>query len=154
MPDETLMYAQLSYLNGLVEYDLTRGRILRTVELPFSAAGRELSPDDYPQNSAHHGLAMSGDGSKLCAAGTIDDYVAILSRPQLTVDRLVPSASLPYWATTSVGGEHCLVSTSNTDEVAVIEYDTAREIARIPVGDYPQRIRLARASTSALAAID
>jgi DNA-binding beta-propeller fold protein YncE len=153
MPDETLMYAQLSYLNGFVEYDLTRGRILRTIELPFSAAGRAMSPDDYPQNSAHHGLAISGDGTKLCSAGTIDDYVAIVSRPQLTIDRLVASPSLPYWATTSVDGEYCLVSTSNADSVSVIAYDTAQEVARVPVGDFPQRIRLARVSAETLAAI-
>ena len=141
LPDETLMYAQLSYLNGFVEYDLVNGRILRTVQLPYSAAGRAMSPDDYPQNSAHHGLAISGDGTKLSSAGTIDDYVAIVSRPQLTVDRIVASPSLPYWATTSVDGQYCLVSTSNADSVSVISYRTVTEVARIPVGDHPQRMR-------------
>ncbi len=144
VPGERTMYAQLSYLNGLVEYDLVAGRIVRTVELPFSEAGRAMKPDDYPQNSAHHGLAMNGAGTKLCAAGTIDDYVAILSRPNLTTDRLVPSGRLPYWAVTSHDGEHCLVTNSNDDTVSVIRYDTAQEIARVPVGDFPQRERLAR----------
>jgi DNA-binding beta-propeller fold protein YncE len=147
------MYAQLSYLNGFVEYDLTRGRILRTVNLPVTGPGQQLSPDDYPQNSAHHGMAISGDGGKLCAAGTISDYVAIVSRPQLTTDRLVPTGSLPYWATTSHDGRHCLVSTSNDDAVSVIAYDTAREVARLPVGDFPQRIRLGAIAPEALAAL-
>src|SRR5204862_2714303 len=72
-PDEKIMYAQLSYLNGFVEYDLTAGRILRTVNLPYSPEGQALGRDSYPQNSAHHGMALSGDNSKLCVAGTIDD---------------------------------------------------------------------------------
>jgi YVTN family beta-propeller protein len=150
MPDERTMYAQLSYLNGFIEYDLVAGRIMRTVELPFSEAGRALHPDRYPENSAHHGLALSGDGSKLCAAGTIDDYVAIVSRPALTTDRLVPSGSLPYWAVTSHDGEHCLVTNSNDDTVSVIAYDTAEEVMRVPVGDFPQRERLARVDPDAL----
>jgi YVTN family beta-propeller protein len=149
-PGERIMYVQLSYLNGFVEYDLEAGRILRTVELPFSAAGRALQPDQYPENSAHHGLAMSGDGTKLCSAGTINDYVAILSRPALTTDRLVPSGSLPYWAATSHDGEHCLVTNSNDDTVSVIRYDTAQEVARVPVGDFPQRERLARVDRDSL----
>lgn len=150
MPDERTMYAQLSYLNGFVEYDLVAGRITRTVELPFSEAGRALRPDDYPENSAHHGLAISGDGTKLCSAGTIDDYVAILSRPSLTTDRLVPSGSLPYWAVTSHDGEHCLVTNSKDDTVSVIAYDTAEEVMRVPVGDFPQRERLARIDPTVL----
>jgi len=153
LPDETLMYAQLSYLNGFVEYDLTRGQILRTVQLPYSEAGRALRPDDYPQNSAHHGLAMSGDESKLCAAGTIDNYVAIVSRPALTTDRLVPSGNLPYWAATSLDGAHCLVTNSKDDTVSVISYATAQEIKRVTVGDFPQRERLAVVTSAVLDAL-
>jgi len=151
LPDETLMYAQLSYLNGFVEYDLTAGRILRTVRLPFSPTGLALRPDEYPQNSAHHGIAISGDGSKLCSAGTINNYVAIVSRPALTTDRLVPSGNLPYWAATSADGEHCLVTNSRDDTVSVISYRTTQEVKRVPVGDFPQRERL---GTVAAAVID
>jgi DNA-binding beta-propeller fold protein YncE len=142
-PDEKIMYAQLSYLNGFIEYDLVQGRILRTVELPFSPQGAAMRPDDYPQNSAHHGLALSGDGGKLCAAGTIDDYVAIISRPGLTTDRLVPVPRQPYWAVTSVDGRHCVVSNSGDDSVSVVSYDTAQEVARVRVGQFPQRERIA-----------
>jgi YVTN family beta-propeller protein len=153
LPDDSLMYAQLSYLNGLVEYDLRAGRILRTVRLPFSAEGGALRPDDYPQNSAHHGLAISGDGTKLCAAGTINDYVAILSRPALTTDRLVPSGDLPYWAATSADGEHCLVTNSYDDTVSVISYRTASEVKRVRVGDFPQRERLATVTNEVIDAL-
>lgn len=153
MPDGKTMYAQLSYLNGFVEYDLEQGRILRTMTLPYSDAGRALKPDEYPQNSAHHGLAVSGDGGKICSAGTIDDYVAIVSRPALTTDRIVPSGRLPYWAQTSVDGRHCLVTNSKDDTVSVISYDTAQELRRIPVGSFPQRERLARAAPEAIAAL-
>ena len=152
-PDEKIMYAQLSYLNGFVEYDLTAGRILRTVNLPYSPEGQALGRDSYPQNSAHHGMALSGDNSKLCVAGTIDDYVAIISRPALSTDRVIPVGDQPYWATTSVDGQHCVVTNSKSNSVSVIDYRTAQEVARIPVGNFPQRERLAQVSPDVLPAL-
>ncbi len=154
-PDETVMYAQLSYLNGFVEYDLVAGRITRTVTMPFSPAGAALSPDSYPNNSAHHGMAMSGDGRALCDVGTIDDYAAIVARPMLTTTGIVhyPVGSLPYWSTTTVDGRHCAVSLSNANAVSIIDYETAQEIARVPVGSFPQRERLGRVADDVLATL-
>jgi DNA-binding beta-propeller fold protein YncE len=152
MPDEKTMYVQLSYLNGFVEYDLVAGRVTRTIQMPFSAAGQALSPDAYPRNSAHHGMAMSGDGGRLCDVGTIDDYAAIVTRPALATVGFVhyPTGALPYWSTTSVGGDRCLVSLSNLDAVSVIDYATATEVARLSVGAFPQRLRLGRIADEVL----
>ncbi len=154
-PDGRTMYAQLSYLNGFVEYDLAAGRITRTVQMPFSAAGAALAPDSYPNNSAHHGMALSGDGNALCELGTIDDYAAIIARPALTTSGMVqyPTGSLPYWATSTVDGRACAVSLSNANAVSIVDYATAREIARVPVGRFPQRERLGRIAPDALASL-
>ncbi|WP_175409732.1 YncE family protein [Streptomyces sp. TRM64462] len=151
-PDGRTMYAQLSYLNGFIEYDLEAGRTVRTVEMPFSAAGAALKPDDYPQNSAHHGMAMNAAQDKLCMAGTIDDYTAVVSRPGLTTDGYVhyPQGSLPYWAVTGPGGRHCWVTLSERDEVSVVDYATAKEVARVKVGDFPQRERAGKVAEAAL----
>jgi len=152
-PDDKTMYAQLSYLNGFIEYDLTTGRTVRTVTMPYSEAGRALNPDSYPRNSAHHGMAMSGDGGRLCDIGTIDDYTAIIARPALTTSGFVHYApgTLPYWATTSADGRYCLVSLSNVDAISVVDYASATEVARVTVGDFPQRTRLGKAAPEALA---
>ena len=95
-------------------------------------------------------MAISGDGSKLCIAGTIDDYAAIVSRPALATDRIIPVGDTPYWAQTSVDGNHCFSSVSSEGEVAVLSYRTAQEVARVPVGGYPQRSRTARVLQEAL----
>jgi len=151
-PDGTTMYAQLSYLNGFVEYNLVTGRITRTVPMPFSPAGQALSPDSYPNNSAHHGMALSGDTTRLCDVGTIDDYTAVIARPGLSTVGTVtyPTGSLPYWATTSADGRYCLVSLSNANAVSIVDYATATEVARVPVGSFPQRERLARLAPDVL----
>jgi len=153
--DGTTMYADLSYLNGFIKYDLNSGTTLATVNQPFSASAANESPDSYPQNSAHHGIALSGDQTKLCDVGTIDDYAKIVNVGSLTTRATVtyPAGSIPYWAATSVDGNDCFVPLSAGNAVSVISYATGQEVARVPVGDFPQRGRLAKVTAAALAGL-
>ncbi len=141
MPDNRTMYAQLSFHNGFVEYDLAEERVTRTIHLPLSEKAKTMKREDYPLDSAHHGLAMNEDRTKICDAGTISDYAAILSVPALTTERIVPTGLKPYWAASSPDGAYCFLSNSESDDISVISYDDPREVARIPVGDHPQRVR-------------
>jgi YVTN family beta-propeller protein len=143
-PDEHFVYVQLSFLSGFVEYDLRARRVTRAVFLPLSEKAKGLNRQDYPLDSAHHGLAMSPGGTKLCAAGTISDYAAIVRRPSLQVQRITRVGKKPYWSTSDLGGHYCFVSNSETDNVSVISWKTAKEVKRISVGDHPQRMRPAR----------
>ncbi|TLW90661.1 YncE family protein [Saccharomonospora piscinae] len=141
LPDDRTMYAQLSFHNGLIEYDLAEQRRTRTVHLPLSDEAKELKRRDYPLDSAHHGLAMNNDNTKICNAGTISDYAAILSVPSLTVDAIVETGDKPYWAATTPDGRYCFLSNSDSDDISVVSYDDPTEVTRIPVGDHPQRVR-------------
>jgi YVTN family beta-propeller protein len=144
MPDERTMYVQLSFLHGLVEYDLQEERALRTLHLPLSDKARTMAREDYPLDSAHHGLAVNARGTKLCDAGTVSDYAAIIDRASLRVQGIVPTGAKPYWATASTDGRWCFLANSDSDDVSVVSFATATEVARIPVGDHPQRMRMAR----------
>jgi len=140
-PDERYVYFQLSFLHGFVEYDLEQDRPLRIAQLPLSEEAQGMRREQYLLDSAHHGLAMNPKGSKLCAAGTMSDYAAIVSRRTFAY-RLVAVGEKPYWATNSGNGRYCFVSVSGDDRVSVISYRTGREVARIAVGDHPQRMRM------------
>jgi DNA-binding beta-propeller fold protein YncE len=140
-PDERLVYFQLSFLHGFVEYDLQADRPLRIAQLPLSAEAQQLRREQYLLDSAHHGLAMNPSGTKLCAAGTMSDYAAIVSRSTFAYE-LVQVGQKPYWSTNSGNGRYCFVSVSGDDRVSVISYRTGREVARIAVGDHPQRMRM------------
>src|SRR5829696_8999900 len=140
-PDENIFYLQITFLHGFVEYDLEQDRVLRVVKLPISAEAQKLPREQYLLDSAHHGLAMNPEGTKLCVAGTMSDYAAIVRRSTMKV-KIVAQGRKPYWATNSADGKYCFVSFSGDDAVSVISYKERRQVARIPVGDHPQRMRM------------
>ena len=140
-PDERTVYFQLSFLHGFVEYDLVHDRVLRVAQLPLSDQAAKLRRDEYLLDSAHHGIAINPEGTKLCVAGTMSDYAAIVARDSFAA-RILPVGPRPYWATNSADGRYCFVSVSGADRVAAIDYATESEVASIPVGDHPQRMRM------------
>ncbi|MFF8510008.1 YncE family protein [Streptomyces sp. NPDC015492] len=141
-PDEKKLYLQVSFYNGLLEYDVTTDRITRAKVLPGNP---RTDPDrtTWVNDSRHHGLSMSPDGSRLCVAGTMDDYATVVDRATLREGPLV-EASKPYWATVSGDGRSCVVSESGADRVTAIDFATGLRVASVDVGDHPQRVRLAR----------
>jgi DNA-binding beta-propeller fold protein YncE len=142
-PDERYVYFQVSFFHGFVEYDLQQDRVLRLANLPVSDEAKQKRRDEYLLDSAHHGLAMNPSGTKLCAAGTMSDYAAIVDRGSFA-HRIAAHGQKPYWATNSARGSYCFVSFSGDDAVSVISYRKAKEIARIQVGDHPQRMRMGK----------
>jgi RTX calcium-binding nonapeptide repeat (4 copies)/Dolichyl-phosphate-mannose-protein mannosyltransferase len=102
---------------------------------------RNTPREQYLLDSAHHGLAMNPEGKKLCAAGTMSDYAAIVNRSTFAF-RIVRVGEKPYWSTNSGDGKLCFVSVSGNDRVVAISYKSGREVARITVGDHPQRMRI------------
>jgi DNA-binding beta-propeller fold protein YncE len=149
-PDERFVYFQLSFLHGFVEYDLRRDRVTRLAMLPIRGDALTLPRQAYVLDSAHHGLAMNRAGTKLCVAGTMSGYAAIVRRRTLRPQRIVAVGTTPYWAEASEDGRHCFVSVAGDDRVMVISFKTGRRVARIRVGDHPQRMRTGRVVRRAL----
>ena len=143
-PDERFVYLQVSFFHGFVEYDLRKHKVTRLARLPVAAGVEDIPKEQYLLDSAHHGIAMNRKGTKLCVAGTMSDYAAIVSRKSFKFKRF-NSGLKPYWSTNSGNGKLCFVSFSGSDRVSVYSYRKRKEIARIQVGDHPQRIRMGRA---------
>ncbi|AEV84198.1 serine/threonine protein kinase [Actinoplanes sp. SE50] len=145
-PDFAKLYFQVSFFNGFIEYDVATDKITRVKTLPKNPA----TSDDrttFVNDSRHHGLSMSPDGSKLCVAGTMDDYATVVDRATLHEGTLVPAAK-PYWATVSGDGRDCVISESGADAVTAIDFATGQKVVSVPVGDHPQRVRLAHIPAS------
>jgi len=163
-PDERYAYFQVSFFHGFVEFDLrakdpngggdytlgsesepATGKVTRIIPLPNRVP--DMPREQYVLDSAHHGLSMNTKGTKICAAGTMDDYAAIVTRRTMELRILDGKGTKenrkylkPYWSTEGPSNT-CWMSMSGNDAVAVIDLRTAKEIAWIKVGDHPQRVR-------------
>jgi YVTN family beta-propeller protein len=167
-PDEKTAYLQVSFLHGFVEFRLdrrdpsgggdyatgnqrepARGVVTRVANLPVADEVKDMPREQYVLDSAHHGIDMNKRGTRLCVAGTMSDYAAIVNRRDFRFRTFKGRARFlqnrtykkPYWATTSEHDGNCWVSMSGSDLVTVIDYRTRRVIDEVPVGYHPQRVR-------------
>ena len=161
-PDERFIYFQVSYYHGIVEFDTqapdVNGKVDYTIggiAEPRTGAVKRLMPlpnrvpnmplEQYVNDSAHHGLAMNKAGTTLCAAGTMDDYAALVDRKTgsakfFDTETTGNDYAKPYWSTEGLN-DTCWISLSETDSLAVLSFKTKTELAYLPVGNHPQRVR-------------
>jgi DNA-binding beta-propeller fold protein YncE len=138
-PNERWLYFQVSFFHGFVEYDLKRDKVTRVAQLPNEVPN--MPRENYLLDSAHHGIAMNRQGTRLCVAGTMDNYAAVVSRKTFKY-RLLHAGRKPYWVTNSGDGRYCFISWSGDDRISAISYAKRRIVATVPVGDHPQRMRM------------
>jgi DNA-binding beta-propeller fold protein YncE len=148
-PDERSVYFQVSFFHGFIEYDFAQDRVTRVAQLPNEVP--EIPREQYLLDSAHHGIAMNPEGTRLCVAGTMSDYAAIVDRDTFAYN-LIHGGQKPYWSTNSADGRYCFVSWSGDDKISAISYKRKEEVAQIPVGDHPQRMRIGSVTRSWLQA--
>ena len=147
--DESKVYFQVSFFHGFVEFDFAQDRVSRVAQLPNLVP--EIPREEYLLDSAHHGIAMNPEDTRLCVAGTMSDYAAIVERDTFEY-KLIHGGAKPYWSTNSADGRYCFVSWSGDDKVSAISYKSGEEVAQIPVGDHPQRMRIGSVTRAWLAA--
>ena len=172
-PDERFVYFQVSYFHGLVEFDTQAkdidgmvtytagtipeprtGAVRRVVNLPNRVP--TMPKEQYVNDSAHHGLSIDKAGTTMCAAGTMDDYAALVDRKTMAY-KIFDTATTghsygkPYWTTEGLDNT-CWISLSEADAVAVLDFAKKKELAYLSVGDHPQRIRHGFVSNAVLAA--
>jgi YVTN family beta-propeller protein len=135
--DQKRLYVQLSYLHGFEVVDPGTGQIIRQVDLPLAPG--QARPDSMPV-TADHGLRITADGRYLIANGSMSNLVALYSLPDLSLAGTVPVGTDPNWVTLSPDGTRVYVSNRGSNDVSVIDIATKREIARIKVGQYPERM--------------
>ncbi|SEC61216.1 hypothetical protein SAMN05216489_01169 [Streptomyces sp. 3213] len=139
-PDWSKLYFQVSFFNGFLEYDVATDKITRVKTLPANPA-TSTDRTTWLLDSRHHGISMNPEGTKLCVAGTMDNYATVVDRSTLQEGPLV-TVSTPYWATVSGDGKDCVISEAGADQVTAIDFATGQKVLSVPVGDHPQRVRL------------
>jgi YVTN family beta-propeller protein len=135
--DEKTMYLQLSHTHALAVLDLTTGKVAKMVPMPIPPD--QALPDSMP-DTAGHGLRITKDGKILIANGSMYNLVAFFALPSMNLLGWIPVGSDPNWITLTPDGKHAYVSNRASDELSVIDIATRKEINRIKVGKYPQRM--------------
>jgi YVTN family beta-propeller protein len=127
-------------LHGFVIVDLAGDSVLRTVALPTN--GKKL-PEATLQLSHYvmnHGLGISPDGKYLVANGSLIGITAIYSLPKLELLGTVPVGREPNWITFSHDSRYVYVSNRRDNTLSVISIPDRKEVARLKVGEFPQRM--------------
>jgi DNA-binding beta-propeller fold protein YncE len=139
-PDGTRAYVQFSYFSGFREISTATGDVTRTKDLPVMGPQKDMQPSDYPNQAAHHGIALSGDGKTICDAATVANYVALVARGTFKTTAIIQVGDEPAEAETSANGKYCFVSDrgSGSNALSVISYAKRREVARLKMGKRPQ----------------
>jgi DNA-binding beta-propeller fold protein YncE len=150
-PREKFVYFQVSFFHGFIKMNLRTGKVKKFVRLPkLTTEPRQ----NYLLDSAHHGIAMNPKGTKICVAGTMDDYATVVDAKTYRHSKLIKrDGGKPYWVTQSRDGRYCYISWSGTDKVSRISYRTARVVSTTDVGDHPQRVRNAFVARDLLAGL-
>jgi YVTN family beta-propeller protein len=136
--DEKTMYVQLSRYHGFVVVDLPSGKIARKVDLPALPEGTRL-PEFYP-HTYNHGIKLTPDEKLLFANASVGNYVAVYSHPDLRLIKTIPVGTDPNYVIFSRDGKHAYVSNRGSNDLSVISVSELKEIKRIKLGSYPQRM--------------
>jgi YVTN family beta-propeller protein len=138
--DEKTLFVQLSRLHGFKIVDLTGNAAIREVALPKLGSDVEL-PQFYP-HTYNHGIELSPDEKLLLAAGSAAGYVCAYRLPDLELLAKIPVGEEPNWIVFSKDGAYAYVSNRKSDTLSVISVRDLKQIKQIPVGKYPQRMRV------------
>jgi YVTN family beta-propeller protein len=135
-PDGSLLYVQFSDGDGFSEVNPLTGAILRSKRLPVVG-----TPSSDPNESPHHGIALSHDAKTICDAAKLYDYIALVDRASFETLATIPvPGGLPIEAETSNDGRYCFVANRNGNSVSVISYESRKEVRRIATGTGPQEM--------------
>lgn len=138
-PDDKTFYFQVSFFHGFLVMDRASGKITRVKHLPNLVPNTPR--EQYLLDSAHHGIAMNPEGTKICVAGTMSDYATVVDARTFKTGKLLKNGLKPYWVTPSWDGTYCYISWSGSDKISRISYATGRVVSSVKVGDHPQRVR-------------
>jgi len=128
---------QLSDFHGLVVVDFATHKEVSRITLP-DVPGKERETDGI-QGSPAHGLAITPDGKTLWTTSKYYDYVAAYSLPDYKLLKVVPVGLHPEWLTIPPDGKDLYVAVAGLNATVVVDNQTMKVVASIPVGSVPKR---------------
>ncbi len=133
--DEKRLYANVDGLVGLEMADVAQRKMLQRVPA-------ELAADRKKVASRSHGLGIRPDQKEIweCDVEHHEVHVYDITGERPKQIATVPIGSRVYWLTFRPDGKVCYVSARGASAVAVVDTQTKKVIANIPVGKEPKRL--------------
>ena len=143
------IFVQLSGLNGFAVVDFAKHAEVARITLPAEPGG--FGTAEERQGTPSHGIGVAPDGKSLWVNSTFANAVFKYSLPDLQLLGFSPlpvvhplnrpaSGSVPEWITFTPDSNRVYISNSGARSLSVIDANTLKSIAVIPVGEVPKRI--------------
>jgi YVTN family beta-propeller protein len=133
--DEKRLFANVDGLVGIEQADLAARKMVHRVPAALSDAQKKVG-------SRSHGLAIRPDQKEIweCDVEHFEVHIYDITGDMPKQIATVPIGSPVYWLTFSPDGKVCYVSARGAGEVAAVDTQSKKIIARIPVGKEPKRL--------------
>jgi len=144
------IFVQLSTFHGFAVVDFAKRAEVARIKLPDQPGGFGIA--EARGGVPSHGIGVTPDGKSLWVNSTLSNAVFKYSLPDL---KLVghamlpevhplghaPTGAIPEWIAFTPDSKLVYVSDSAARLVSVIDAKTLKEVARIPVGEVPKRLK-------------
>jgi len=143
------IFVQLSGLNGFAVVDFDKRSEVARIKLPDQPGG--FGEAEGRLGTPSHGIGVPADGKSLWVSSTLANATFKYSLPDLRLLGYVklpevhgikasPTGAVPEWITFTPDSKTVYVSNSAARSVSVINADSLKRIAEVPVGEVPKRI--------------
>jgi YVTN family beta-propeller protein len=133
--DEKRLFAEVDGLVGIEMADVEARKMIHRIPA-------ELTDEQKKAASRSHGLGIRPDQKEIweCDVEHFDVHVYDITGDRPKQIATVPIGSQVYWLTFTPDGKTCYVSARGTGEVAAVDTESKKVVARIPVGKEPKRL--------------
>jgi YVTN family beta-propeller protein len=133
--DEKRLFANVDGLVGIEMADVAARKMIHRIPA-------DLVDDLKKAASRSHGLAIRPDQQEIweCDVEHKEVHVYDITGEKPKQIATVPIGSQVYWLTFSPDGKTCYVSARGNGEVAAVDSQSKKIVARIPVGKEPKRL--------------
>jgi YVTN family beta-propeller protein len=143
------IFVELSPVHGFAVVDFAKRAEVARIKLPDEPKG--FGAAEQRTGVPSHGIGVAPDGKSLWVNSTLANAVFEYSLPDLKLVghadlplahpvNHAPTGAVPEWITFSPDSKFVYVSDSALRSVSVIDTQTLKEVALIPVGEVPKRM--------------
>jgi YVTN family beta-propeller protein len=133
--DEKRLFAEVDGLVGIEMADIEARKMIQRIPA-------ELTDEQKKTASRSHGLGIRPDQKEIweCDVEHFDVHVYDITGEKPRQIATVAIGSQVYWLTFTPDGKTCYVSARGAGEVAAVDTESKKVVARIPVGKEPKRL--------------